>query len=902
MHDDVRNRQEMAPSAKDPPEERFVNWDRLETLFLEALELSGEARAARLAAEPDQARRSEVAAMLAAHDGDELEIERRLLAIEGADELAGERVGPYRLVAQIGRGGMGEVYLARRDDDLYEREVAIKLVHIGPRASLRERFARERAILARLNHPNIATLYDGGVADDGRPFLVMEYVDGVPITDYCDDGRLGLRARIDLFLTVCEAVHAAHAALIIHRDLKASNILVTHEGAPKLLDFGIAKLLEDEDAGQTMVLDRVLTPEHAAPEQIRGDAPTTATDVYGLGVLLCELLVGERPIRFPTQSPVEIDRIAREVEPRAPSALLADLQPAARDRAAQLRDLPTAGLRGRLGGDLDAICLKALRKEPEQRYAGAAELAADLRRHLRSRPVHAVRGNRTYFARKFVRRHRASLALSATALVVLAGFLTVTLRQSVEVRAQRDLARTESARAERVLDRLVDLFESTGPQAAGETDFMDVAAFLERGEETAELLAGDPAAQSQMNAVLADIYANRGQLGRAIHLLSETRRTQTNQLVLLRVEHDIAVMRNRYEGPEVGVPLLRASVERQRDALGPDHPDVLQAQIDLGYRLEDAVEAHPLLLGVLEQLESPATEAEERRRAAALNALANVEMQRSDYAIARTRLEEADSLLARSLPPGAGTRIAVRHNLAAVYTQLGLWERAEPVQRNLLASRRRTFGDSSDLTANELESHAVTLAHLGRHREAGEEFAEALSIFEATLAPDHWRVANGARNVGQLLSLQARYEEALPWLDRAIAITIAGGSPALYLRGQRALVWLGSGRTDEAQRELQEVLLGLEASQSRPDYIADARVWLGIAWLGSGDPDRAETGFALALRQREQVHGVAHPKVAEAASGLALARGELDRAAFEAYRAWGLAHPLLLDRIEVASP
>jgi serine/threonine-protein kinase len=886
-----------------------MTWDQLESLFLEVLALEREERARRLAREPDVAMRREVLAMLAAHEGDGLDIERRLLAAEDAPgDITGTRIGPYRVIELIGRGGMGAVYLARRDDDLYERDVAIKLVQPGYRPALHERFARERAILARLSHANVATLYDGGVTDDGTPYLVMEYVEGEPITDFCDAGQLDIDCRLALFLRVCEAVQSAHAALIIHRDLKPSNILVDRHSNPKLLDFGIARLLEEENnaddaqahtQARTTFLDRVLTPEHAAPEQIRGEDPTTATDVYGLGVLLCELLVGDRPIHFPSRSPTEIERIARQVEPQPPSTLLSRLDAATRNACARARRTSVAALRSRLRGDLDAICLKALRKEPEQRYSSVAELVADLQRHLDQRPVHAVRETRSYVARKFLRRHRTSLTLSAVAFAMLAGFLVIALMQASQVREQRDRARLESARAERVLDRLVDLFESTSPQATGQEDLLDVGDFLQRGEETAALLEGDPPAQAKMFEILAGIHANRGELERAIILMQRARDGHVAAREQLRLDQEIALLRTRHEGHAVGLPLLRATLTRWSAMLGPEHPSTLRARLDLGQSVQDPDEARALLEPALQRFVAPTNDDEERARAEALNALALVEIGDAAFASAAQRLREADSLLARSLSATSGARITVRHNLAAACTRMGQWDEAAEIQRQLLAARRRISGSHSDLTANVLESYAVTLAHLGRHREAAERFAEALAIFEDVLTPDHWRIANAERNVGQLLSLQGRYAEALPHFDRAIALNRSGGRDNAHQRGQRAVVLLGLGHTQEAVTTLQDILAAWEARDVaiNPSYRADALVWLGLAHLQSGRNGAARTCFEQARDIRATIFDAGHPKVAEAACGVAVARGSVDAAAFEGYRAWGLAHPLLLSTL-----
>ncbi|MEO8010261.1 MAG: serine/threonine-protein kinase, partial [Dokdonella sp.] len=316
--------------------------------------------------------------------------------------LVGQTVGAFRLINEIGRGGMGTVWLAQRVDGEFEQQVAIKLIRAGWDASeVDARFRAERQILAGLTHPNIARLIDGGVTADGRPWLALEYVDGVDLRTFCEREKLDLRARLRLFLTVCAAVSHAHSRLIVHRDLKPSNLLVTGAGEVKLLDFGIAKLIDGSatHASQT----RVFTPEYAAPEQVRGEAVTTAVDVHALGLLLYELLTGKRPYKVNHSTPAAYERAILDQIPTRPS-LAWTRQP--NDAVAPLlHELSTRHLARELRGDLDAIVLKALRKDPADRYASVADFALDIDNHLQRRPVAARRGGWRYRATRFLRRH-----------------------------------------------------------------------------------------------------------------------------------------------------------------------------------------------------------------------------------------------------------------------------------------------------------------------------------------------------------------------------------------------------------------------------------------------------------------------------------------------------------------
>jgi serine/threonine protein kinase len=367
----------------------------------------------------------------------------RLVPQAAKESFVGRRVGPYEILSEIGRGGMGTVYLASRADDQFRKLVAIKVVNPGPEAeAMAARFRRERQILANLEHPNIAQLLDGGTAPDGSPYLVLEYVGGMPIDEYCESRRLPITARLKLFRTVCAAVHYAHQNLIVHRDLKPTNILVKADGAVKLLDFGIAKLLNPDPARtpleRTATAMRIMTPEYASPEQARGDAITTATDVYTLGVVLYEILSGHRPYRS----------LADILGDRAP-----DRPSAAASRTAEGKTRP-ASLRRKLAGDLDAIALKALEKNPAQRYGSAERLADDIQRHLRGLPVAARRDTTAYRLSKFLRRHKVAVVALVLLFAILAATAALAARQVAAARTEQSRIQRELDDARREIDRL----------------------------------------------------------------------------------------------------------------------------------------------------------------------------------------------------------------------------------------------------------------------------------------------------------------------------------------------------------------------------------------------------------------------------------------------------------------
>jgi len=387
----------------------------------------------------------------------------------GRRTRVGLRIGVYQITEEIGYGGMGEVYRAVRADGQYDKQVAIKLVRVGlDTPMLVGRFRHERQILAAMEHPNIARLHDGGATEDGVLYLVMELIAGQRIDTYCDAHNLSITQRLQLFCQVCSAVQYAHQRLVIHRDLKPSNVLVTAEGIPKLLDFGIAKLLDPAADAETTV-ERPMTPEYASPEQIRGDPITTVSDVYSLGVVLYQLLTGRSPYLVETRSFHELARAVCEMDPGKPSTVVLKPQPirigellqsATPEQISSSREGSPAKLRRRLAGDLDNIVLMALRKEPQRRYASVEQLTEDIRRHLQGLPVTAVKGSLRYRARKFARRNRFVLAASAVVALTLVAGVAATIRQARIARRQAEIATAERARAEKRFNDVRELANS----------------------------------------------------------------------------------------------------------------------------------------------------------------------------------------------------------------------------------------------------------------------------------------------------------------------------------------------------------------------------------------------------------------------------------------------------------
>jgi serine/threonine-protein kinase len=501
---------------------RVQDWPRVSDLFERALLLDAAERGAWLDAEcaGDAALRASVQRLLDADERAADFLEKPLPGelVDAADDARTRRFGAYRASRLIGSGGMGEVWLAVRSDGEFEQQVAIKRL-LCPTADLRRRFLQERRLLARLTHPHVAQLFDGGVDDNGSPYFVMEYVDGAPITLYCETQKTDLDGRLRLFLQVCAAVQYAHRNLVVHRDLKPTNVLVNGDGMAKLLDFGIAKLLdssEDEAATQTLV--QRMTPDYAAPEQIRGEAVTTATDVYALGVLLFELVAGVRPYRRGNRR-ADVER-ALEAAPAASASVVAARSDAApRDWARRLR------------GDLDRILAKAMAHEPERRYATAEAFADDLERYLDGRPILARGYDSGYRMRKFLRRNRVAVVAAGLITVSLIAGAAVALWQAREAMKQaafaaeqQALARERATAAERTKQFMIGLFEASDP-AVAQGVMPRADELLARGSaRVAEELRDQPKIQAELYQAMAVSYMGLNRFDDADHLLDQASR------------------------------------------------------------------------------------------------------------------------------------------------------------------------------------------------------------------------------------------------------------------------------------------------------------------------------------------------------------------------------------------
>jgi serine/threonine-protein kinase len=883
-----------------------LRWERLIEAFTGAVERTkGQERERYLASVlgEDPSLLAEVHAMLRAHESQiPLEIERRLLSTDAADgDLTGRLIGTYRLVRLIAKGGMGEVYAGEREGAPFRQQVAVKVLRhglTGPEASLR--FRQERQILARLAHPGIVPLLDGGVTAEGRPYLVMQYVDGEPVTTFCEQRGCGIEERLRLAREIARAVEYAHRNLVVHRDLKPSNVLVTRDGEARLLDFGVAKLLEgpmqDEALPVTRAETRILTLEYAAPEQVQCGPITITTDVYGLGVLLYELLTGRRPF---ASGPEGQSSIEREI-----------LEGATEPASVTARQQKGERWSKRLHGDLDKIVAKAMARKPEQRYASAGELAADIERFLAGQPILARKPSLRYQIGKFIRRNRLASALAAVSLLLLLSLTGAIWYQAGRVARERDVARSEQQRADGVLALLVDLLSSANPEYLPGGSDITLGEFLGKAESIiAQQRSADPAVQARLRHTIGKVFLARSQYAQArTHLeaaLAQLREADgAHDMAAAAVLHDLAKLTAESRSKAQAVPLLQQSLQLHRRLYGDSHPSVAQCMQDLGNALADREAQRAMLEGALsirrKLFEGPHIDVAE-----SLNALGALHFHEGNTSAAKKEFEEALEILRQVAPPGHPSTLSAMNNLSVVLLQLGRYRESESLERSLLDEKRRVIGSESVPVAITWGNLGTALAHFGKHDEAERAFGNAHTLFVKLLGREHIHVANAARNLARIRLLRGDNARAAQWFREAIEVhrKVDGtGANYWFLRAQAAVAMGRTGRTADAVSELRLALEKMLELKVLPLRTAEARTALGFALLQSGEPTEAEAFFreSLELRRNSLIEG--HPAIAEAecALGAALAaqgkpegRLMVERS-LPRFRAWGLADPVYL--------
>ncbi len=791
-----------------------------------------------LACSGDAGLRTEVEELLSADENPPTVLDRDAASfvapVWGEDGTAvrfveGAELGSYRLLREIGRGGMSRVFLAERTDRRFDRKVAVKILSTTgwKREELEPRFHAEGRVLGSLSHPNIAQVFDAGVDGQGHPYLVIEFVDGAAITEHCAARDLSVEDRLELFLDVCRAVQHAHQRLIVHRDLKPSNILVDHVGQVKLLDFGIAKLLDSPDQppgidGEALTKTGFLpmTPEYAAPEQFQGREITTATDIYTLGLLLFELLTGSRPYNLGGRSPSEIERLVCHDEPPKPSL---EVLNRGDDRSHHL---------GReLRGDLDTIVLKALRKEPEARYGSVEALAHDLQNYRNGLPIDARPASVGYRAGRFVRRHRLGVAFTLLVFVGLMAFGTTMARQKNQMALERDRTRVEKDRAEHLTEFLLGLFAASNPsEALGEET--TARELLERGAQKISEMDHDPIVKARMLDVLGSVNGKLGNLEEAASLLRqaieiERAASADETLALANMQDHLAAVLIQQSDYEAAESLLRSTLEIRRRLLGPDHVDVASNLNNLAVALKEQDREA--------EAESLHREALSIRRLAlgsdhpdVAESLVNL----GDLLHASGRYDEAEPMLRDGvrifrvaygpIHPRIANAVNAHANLLA---RVGRYSEAEPLLREALDLRLQLYGSEHHLVSKSLNDLAVFLRNRGDFQAAVPFFEQALRSYENLLGPDHLAVAIVANNLAGVLVLGGDFDRAEAHCRRSL--------------------------------EISEMALG---SSNR--YAVTALTGLGTASDGRGDFVQAERYYREAAEMARQLFGNDHPKVA----------------------------------------
>jgi serine/threonine-protein kinase len=895
-------------------------WRRISALFDEIVELPESERGVAIdrACTIDPTLREELTALLrrdaeAERDAPTLLHAAGHVAVAWADqgdadrdhEVAGLAIGRWRVLRELGRGGMGVVYLAERADGQFEQRAALKLIRTdGDSAGLRRRFLRERQILADLEHPSIARVLDGGIAEDGRPYFAMEYVDGEPLLQYVSERNCDARTRLRLFLEICEAVQFAHRRLVVHRDIKPSNVLVTAEGTVKLLDFGVATLLNPALSDDTQTRLHAFTPAYAAPEQLRGGLVTTAADIYALGVLLYELLSGERPYRLDeTATPVEWARLIDGPLCSAPSVAVAAVHDPT--RRTRVPPLPARMLHG----DLDLIVLTALRREPERRYASVEALAADVQNYLVDRPITARADSARYVIGKFIGRHRIGTAAAVVAALLVFAALGAALLQAHRAREQALRARTAAAlaqqqthRAEAVRQFLVAVFEQAEPDA-NQGKPLTAHELLERGEQQIGRGPHDAALDADASALLADLYEQIGDFDRAQQLLKHALAASEGAAlpddirarVLIGVagveddndDYDTAIAHAR-QGMQLLQETMPASAELTAKAhniiahcligkgdgraaeaflrealahdvavLGDRNESVAEEWVELGTVLGNAGRYGESETAFQRGIESwRALFGENSFHVAhALNELSNMLSDKGDLAGAERALRQSLAIRMETVGPRHRDTLIVEHNLLVTLELEGRIAESLPER---LALIDRANG-STQMHPPDLGSYYTAAGKdfrdLGRFAEADAMLGRSIAVYEKAYGKASTQSANPLRARGTTRMLEGRYAEAQDDLAGALAILLAHAEPE---SPQVAATRADLGTLLRLMRKRDDALAMLKQAND--------------AFARMSSPDRGQVVALAGLSETELDGGDTAAAVASAESSLALAR------------------------------
>ncbi|MDZ7717767.1 MAG: tetratricopeptide repeat protein [Balneolaceae bacterium] len=845
------------------------NWQKIKQIFSNALEVESSERESfvKEACGDDRELLEEVQSLLDAHknpgplDKSPEELKQSLFARFKTDSYKDQVIGKYKIIREIGHGGMGSIFLARRSDGQYDQQVALKLLRTSFISDTqKQRFLAERQILASLIHKNIARLMDGGITQSGQPWFAMEYVEGLPIDEYCDKNHLTVKERLEIFKDVCNAVQFAHQKLIVHRDLKPSNIFVEDDGSVKLLDFGIAKALKpDEILGGSRPVTKTgllpLTPAYASPEQIRGESITTASDIYQLGVLLYELLAGCTPYNVSGRSPSEIEHIICESIPTRPSTAITKIpdqdSTVTPQQIGSVRKTDPEQLQRQLRGELDIIVLKAMHKEPDRRYESAGHFASDINNYLQGKPVSAHPDSYLYRSQKFIKRHKIGVASTAVIILLLIGYAVTITYHSQRTQTALEQAEQETEKAEQVTEFMMGMFEASDPsESLGEN--VTARQLLESGINQAEQLQEQPEVQAQMLDLTGRVYMNLGEYEKADELLNRAYQIRENHFTpphndIAESLHNLGILywnRAQYSEAE---NYLRDALQMERELYGESDESIANTMTSLAIvlkELREFDEAEPYYRQALDMNREIFGESHESV-AYDLNNIGNFMESQGEYTEARDYYLESLNLY-RTLFGDTHPRIAASFtNLGRVSERMGKVEKAVEYHRDALKIRRNIFDQQHPDIAESLYHLGSALLDIEEYKESEVNLKQALNIQKNVLDSLHPDISQTLNSLGILMGRIENYKASENYYRKSLEIQQSRlgetHSESGLTMNNLGLTLIRQEQYTEARQYLEQSLdVLLQNFENDHPMITYPLLGLAHIHLDTGEPEKAQ--------------------------------------------------------------